>query len=1280
LLDLPPPADLVVDSVANPASGKIGDTITISWTGRNQAANPATGTWTDAVYLSSTPTWSVDDSLLGKVSFTGNLTTDQTYTSTLTAAIPPTKLGQYYVLVRSDVYNQVYEGPANGEGESNNVEVGATALSVDVDAIQLGVPYQTTLSSGQTRLLRVTVPQGQTLEVSLSSAAENASNELFLRYNDVPSGYPYDAIYQNPLQADQTAVIPTTQPGDYYILIRGDLEPAANTAVTLNTKLVPLAITNVTQDQGGDSRWVTLNISGAQFATNAIVKLVRPGIAEYEPVDYEVVDSTKITASFDFTNAPHGLYDVEVINPDGNVAIEPYRYLVEQAIAPDMTIGVGGPRVILAGDVGTYSVSLQSLSNVDTPYTYFTFGVPEMGTNSVVYNLPYVAFSSNLGGQPTVSNGADIPWASLKSDANTTDEILAPGYLFNMPAGDFTGLTFNVSTYPGLAQLNDRAWSDFKAAVYAAVPSLTGTLDSGPQALDSIYPGLYQLYEQQAAVPPANMGGYIPFRFNVVASATPMTRDEFIAQQTAQAETLRQGVLADPTANPALVNFAADDSTWTKGYLGALEQGGLLLPAGQAPPIESDAQVQSLLSVLTTGVLYGPAGNQVTSTGNLVSFFAQIEKWYGDKPGTLAPIDHYDKRDGDYGELDVPVPALAQYSSYNLNLSDPTYLENFNVYVPWIPFDQRGAGGSTVTLPDFGSQAASATGAALDFSQYFQQTGSVGDLASITGPQGFGSEQFLPTGQPLPYAINFANSSTSQTRPGQIQIVTKLDPSLDPYSFRLGDLTIGDINVHIPSGRALFQGDFDFTQSKGFILRVSAGVDTTADTATWLLQAIDPNTGEVIQDTSLGLLATNNAQGAGLGSVSYTILPRTGVATGANISAQARVLFNTMAPQDTATLTQTLDASAPKTVLTASQIQGTSDYNVKWTATDEAGGSGLAHVTVYVAEDGGNYQIWLRQTTDTSSIYHGQDGHSYQFLALATDNAGNTEQPPAGVYAPNDGSQPNLGSTLDIGQTTPQDTAPAPSPTPSTNPLFVAAQQAVPAPAPLSNPSEFGAVIRPFSAQVFATGIPQSEAGIGPLAIVVRPDGGILASGGANRGSLYKFGHDGGAAAAPIATLDEPIFNMAFDKSGQLWATTGGGPLLLLNPDTGAVLAQFGDSITQALAVDPTTGEIYVSSGKGIEIFNPVTHQFTHFSNTRVDDLAFSPQGDLWGTSWPVRGNVLKFDSHGNAQDMIHLDSEVDSIAFGQPGTQLAGLLFISNNSGTDQNGSELIAVDTATL
>ena len=548
----------------------------------------------------------------------------------------------------------------------------------------------------------------------------------------------------------------------------------------------------------------------------------------------------------------------------------------------------------------------------------------------------------------------------------------------------------------------------------------------------------------------------------------------------------------------------------------------------------------------------------------------------------------------------------------------------------------------------------------------------------------------------MPYTISFANDPHATTTVGQVQVVTQVDPNLDLRTFQLGDIQLGDIQIHIPAGRTSFQGDFDFTQSRGFILRVSAGLDETTRTVSWLFQAIDPNTGEVIQESTRGLLSPDNAQGAGSGFVSFEVEPQSGLATGTTISAQGHVQFNTSAPMDTALLTQVLDATPPTTTLTATPLApGSPNYQVQWTAQDDPDGSGVQDVTVYVAEDGGDYQAWLDQTTETSAVYQGQPGHTYQFLALARDNAGNQEQPPPDVLGALIQSSANLGSLPTVPQSTAPDLPPPPPPStqPSSNPLFLEAGKDVPSTPSPSRPSEFTTVLQPFEAESFATGITPSEAGIGPMALVALPDGSILASGGPTRGKLWHFDIEGGAAGMPLAELSEPIFDMALDPAGNLWATTGGGPLVQLDPATGQVINAFSDGLTQSLAIQPGTGLIYVSSGKGIEFFDPKADAFQHFSDVRVNSLAFAPDGSLWATTWPDRGDVIRFDltkyqPGKNPQVMLQFDDDVDSIAFGQDGTSLAGLLFITHNEdaasraagGQPPLDSELTLVDLATM
>jgi hypothetical protein len=217
----------------------------------------------------------------------------------------------------------------------------------------------------------------------------------------------------------------------------------------------------------------------------------------------------------------------------------------------------------------------------------------------------------------------------------------------------------------------------------------------------------------------------------------------------------------------------------------------------------------------------------------------------------------------------------------------------------------------------------------------------------------------------------------------------------------------------------------------------------------------------------------------------------------------------------------------------------------------------------------------------------------------------------------------------------------------------------------------------------FADGFGASSADIGALAMVQLADGTVLASAGAERNEVFAFGKDGGHSVTPLFTLDQPIMDMAVDQFGQLWVMTG-SQLLMVDASTGAIIDRLdgpgGRSLTGALAIDPSTGRIYASSGSGIEIFDPkadTAHQWSHFSNLQVTDLAFGPDGRLWGVRFSgsdvesalpnattdIVSLPMSGANKGNAQLEYRLRGIVESIAFGQAGTALAGLMFASTST-----------------
>ena len=313
IVELPPPTDIQVIDILAPDNKQAGDPISVSWTVKNTSLVTASGSWSDAVYLSRDATWDIGDRLLGRATFSGTLLADQTYTLNLDTTLPGAAGGEYRIIVRADSRNQLFEDV----GEGNNATAAPNATSISVETLTLGIPATDPLQPGQERLYRIEVPADQTLRLRVGANDERSINEVYIRHGDVPTSALFDATYTGPLTQELTAIVPNTEPGVYYILVRGNSGPAEGSEVRIIADLLPLVITSIETDTGGDSRYVTTTIKGAQFHPDAILKLARPGIAEFEPVAWKVVDSATIIATFDFTDAPHGLYDLKVINPNG---------------------------------------------------------------------------------------------------------------------------------------------------------------------------------------------------------------------------------------------------------------------------------------------------------------------------------------------------------------------------------------------------------------------------------------------------------------------------------------------------------------------------------------------------------------------------------------------------------------------------------------------------------------------------------------------------------------------------------------------------------------------------------------------------------------------------------------------------------------------------------------------------------------------------------------------------------------------------------------------------
>jgi hypothetical protein len=89
----------------------------------------------------------------------------------------------------------------------------------------------------------------------------------------------------------------------------------------------------------------------------------------------------------------------------------------------------------------------------------------------------------------------------------------------------------------------------------------------------------------------------------------------------------------------------------------------------------------------------------------------------------------------------------------------------------------------------------------------------------------------------------------------------------------------------------------------------------------------------------------------------------------------------------------TVDATPPSSrVAPMAAFQRQATFKVGWSGSDAT--SGVKSFDVFSAADDGDFERWQAATEKTSADFSGEDGRSYTFYSIATDNAGNVQGTP----------------------------------------------------------------------------------------------------------------------------------------------------------------------------------------------------------------------------------------------------------------------------------------------
>ena len=276
------------------------------------------------------------------------------------------------------------------------------------------------------------------------------------------------------------------------------------------------------------------------------------------------------------------------------------------------------------------------------------------------------------------------------------------------------------------------------------------------------------------------------------------------------------------------------------------------------------------------------------------------------------------------------------------------------------------------------------------------------DPNALVGPAGFGTLNFIMPAGNLPYTIDFENDGSAAA---QVVTVTEaLDANLNWSTFQLGSFGFGPINIIIPAGLTDYQTTVSYQNSDNTPLNVVVNLNFNVQSGvlTVTFTSLDPETGEAPTGVFDGFLYPENGTGVGEGYVQYTVQPYATLTTPDKITQQASVVFDTNPPLPTNQAINTIDSGPPtSTVGLLPSIETSASFTLNWSGQDDTGGSGVATYTIYDSDDGAGFQPipGLTNTTLTSAIFTGQDGHTYGFYSVATDNVGNVQPTPNAAQA-----------------------------------------------------------------------------------------------------------------------------------------------------------------------------------------------------------------------------------------------------------------------------------------
>ncbi len=1189
-----PLVDLAVSAVDAPASAFSGQDMTVNWSVRNNGSNPTLGShWIDEVVLSLDQVDDPSDRVIGSKQHDGVLNGQASYNDSLSVFVPQGFAQQCYVFVRTDRRNEVGE-----TNESNNSAADGVVfnLTPPADLVVSSVTPPPSASPGEPITISWTIQNsGQNPATGLWNDGVYLSSDQTWDIGDILVGRQSHA---GPVAASQSyngslsVTLPAVSLGSYYVIVRTDVQNrvretlednntrAGNSQTPIDVTTLEIGVPRNTTLVAGQERFYKTNTPANESVRFTLEGQL--GSANELFVRFgQIASRTFFDFSFSRSNEPNQ----EIIVPNsqaGNYFTQarssfsipsPQNVTVRAELIPFGITSVSPNRI---GDNGQVTITLKG-GRFEEGATVKLFGGGTTLTAVRVIRVDSSTLKARFSFNQVPLGPYDVTLTNPGGNAATSTQAIT----IETAKPFQKTISINGDRYPRLGA-TDVSYVILRNTGNIDLPYLETYVSAGQQLEMKIRPA------SSLVIDPDGDGDFAGTFRNGTTIAV------FYARDIAPNEEIPFVIKLEKYGSDPF-SFEVNANVFT-----VLQQ--LFNVAGY---IESARQF-----IIDQGTEVSPEmaaylGNALTFREHAFAgladqgFFSQEEVSAAITPDEPDPT------------VDSPENGVCAHGCISPR-----------IYIPLCV--SKGIAGKSIA--DFGECLWEENGYCINpalqgIPQCDCRLGQPNckeprrpiDPNEKKGPGGFGAQSFVSNQDPLPYTISFENVSTATAYAQRVHITDQLDLGLDPRTLRLKEIGFKQYRFQVPENRAFFQQRIQLGPDLGNVLAdISAGIDISTGRVTWTLTAIDPGTGEQPNSANLGLLPPNNATNDGQGFVTFTVKPKSTVATGVVIHNEATITFDTEAPINTNVVSNTIDAEAPSSAVNLlAPTQPSSTFVISWSGQDAANGSGLLNYDIFFSVNNGPYQTLLSGTNLTATQFNGLSNASYRFYSIARDNSGNVETAPG---SPDAVTIAGAGSPSPLPSPSPSG-SPSPSPSPSNSPSPSPSPSGSPSPSPSPTPPICTYILSPASAMFAKSGGNGSFSVTAPAtcAWVAQSNATWIStsSTGSGNGGV-NFVVDSNTGAERVGTISVAGQSFAISQSS-LSAISGPlpGDLDLTFGVDGTVTTDFGNNLTDsayAVAVQP--------DGKVVAVGYVTTNTGRDFGVIRLNpngalDTTFSDDGKL---------------------------------------------------------------------